>query len=69
MDKKRVHNNKVCGYLKPKQDALFRGFVQQNEISHSEAINIMVKDFFSRLPAEQKINYLSTVRTNRIDNF
>jgi hypothetical protein len=65
MDKKREHPNRVCGYLKPKQDAMFRGYVAQNEITHSEAINIMVKDFFSRLPQEQKINYLSTARTDR----
>jgi hypothetical protein len=56
---KRKHSNKVCGYLKPKQDALFKGFMEVNEIGQSEAVNIIFKDFFQRLTAEEKITYLS----------
>ena len=65
MSDKRKHTNKVCGYLKPKQEALFKGYVELNEVTQSEAINIMVKDFFQRLPNEQRINYLSGARTQR----
>jgi hypothetical protein len=63
MNEKRTHPNKVTGYLKPKNDALFRGFVAINEVSHSEAVNIIVKDFFNRLPNEQKMEYLSKARS------
>ena len=65
MAEKRVHNNKVCGYLKPKNEALFKGFVAVNEVSQSEAVNIIVKDFFTRLPDNQKMDYLSKARTQR----
>jgi len=61
----RKHENKVCGYLKPKNEALFKGFVSVNEVSQSEAVNIIVKDFFSRLPDNQKLDYLSKARTQR----
>lgn len=61
----RKHPNKVCGYLKPKQDALFKGYTEINKIGDSEALNIMVKDFFQRLPPEQRVNYLSGARTDR----
>jgi len=61
----RKHENKVCGYLKPKNEALFKGFVSVNEVSQSEAVNIIVKDFFSRLPDNQKLDYLSRARTQR----
>jgi hypothetical protein len=63
MTEKRTHPNKVTGYLKPKNDALFRGFVAVNEVSNSEAVNMIVKDFFSRLPPEQKMDFLSKART------
>ena len=65
MSEKRTHPNKVCGYLKPKQDAFFKGFVSKQEVSHSEAINMIVKDFFQRLPDNEKLDYLSRARTNR----
>lgn len=63
MTEKRTHPNKVTGYLTPKNDALFTGFVAVNEVSNSEAVNIMIKDFFSRLPPEQKVEYLSRARS------
>jgi hypothetical protein len=65
MAEKRIHNNKICGYLKPKNDALFKGFVSANEVSQSEAVNIIVKDFFTRLPDSQKLDYLSRARSQR----
>lgn len=58
----RKHDNKVCGYLKPKNEALFKGFVAVNEVSQSEAVNIIVKDFFTRLPYNQKMDYLSKAK-------
>jgi hypothetical protein len=59
----RKHENKVCGYLKPKQDALFKGFTTANEMGQSEAINMIVKDFFARVPPEQRVDYLSRARS------
>ena len=60
--KKRVHTNKVCGYLKPKNEALFKGFMSVNEIGMSEGINIILKDFFQRIPESDKYKYLNKKR-------
>lgn len=60
--KKRVHLNKVCGYLKPKNEALFKGFVGVNELGQSEAINIIIKDFFQRISESDKFRYLNAKR-------
>lgn len=54
---KRIHTNKVCGYLKPKNDALFKGFVSVNELGVSEAINIIFKDYFQRISEADKFKY------------
>jgi hypothetical protein len=59
MPKKRLHPNKVCGYLKPKNEALFKGYIAVNELGVSEGINIILKDFFSRLPENEKVKYLN----------
>lgn len=56
---KRVHPNKVCGYLKPKNEALFKGFVSVNQLGVSEGINIIFKDFFQRIPEAHKFKYLN----------
>jgi hypothetical protein len=60
MKKKRTHANKVCGYLKPKNDALFKGFVSVNELGISEAINIIFKDYFQRISESDKMKYLNS---------
>ena len=59
MLKKRSHPNKVCGYLKPKNEALFKGFIAVNELGVSECINIIFKDFFQRIPENEKLKYLN----------
>lgn len=59
MAKKRVHTNKICGYLKPKNDALFKGFTSVNELGISEGINIILKDFFQRISESDKMKYLN----------
>lgn len=59
MLKKRSHPNKVCGYLKPKNEALFKGFIAVNELGVSEGINIIFKDFFQRIPENEKLKYLN----------
>jgi Holliday junction resolvasome RuvABC DNA-binding subunit len=59
MNKKRVHTNKVYGYLKPKNEAYFKGFVKVNELGVSEAINIIFKDYFQRVGEGEKIKYLA----------
>jgi hypothetical protein len=58
--KKRYHPNKVCGYLKPKNEALFKGFIGVNELGVSEAINIIMKDYFQRIPEGDKHRYITT---------
>jgi hypothetical protein len=62
MNDKRNHPNKVCGYLKPKNDALFRGFVSVNKLGVSEAVNIILKDFFQRVDEGDKTKYLNNRR-------
>ena len=57
------HQRRVVTYLRPKNEILVKSFADVNEISLSETINICVKDFFQRLPAEQKIDYLSKAKT------
>jgi hypothetical protein len=57
-NKKRVHTNKVYGYLKPKNEAYFKGFVACNELGMSEAINVIFKDFFQRAGDADKVKYL-----------
>jgi hypothetical protein len=59
---KRIHPNKVCGYLKPKNDALFKGFCNVNELGVSEAVNIILKDFFQRIPEGDKFKYLNKTK-------
>jgi hypothetical protein len=59
MSFKRSHPNKVCGYLKPKNEALFKGYVEINSMGQSEAINIIFKDFFQRIPESDKWTYLN----------
>jgi len=60
---KRKHDNRVQGYLKPKQISLLKGFTDSNSLSQSAALNMIVKDFFSRLPEDQRIDFLSRART------
>ena len=55
---KRNHPNKVTGYLKPKQDALFKGVKSASNMGDSEAINMIVKDFFARVPEDKRLEYL-----------
>ena len=57
--KKRVHTNKVYGYLKPKNEAYFKGFVGVNDLGVSEAINIIFKDYFQRINESDKTKYLN----------
>ena len=59
MSKRRTHPNKVCGYLKPKNEALFKGFVSVNELGVSEAVNVIFKDFFQRITESDKMKYLN----------
>jgi hypothetical protein len=65
MTGKRTHPNKICGYLKPKNDALFKGFVSLNEIGQSEAINIIFKDYFQRISEEMKLKLIAISKEGR----
>ena len=58
-EKSSSHDRKVQSYLKPKNNYLFRAFVEVEQISESSAINIMVKDFFLRMPEEKKRQYIN----------
>ncbi len=62
---KRSHPNKVCGYLKPKNEALFKGFVSVNKLGVSEAVNVIFKDFFQRIDESDKNKYLSVRKLNK----
>jgi len=63
MEIKPTQERRAVAYLTPKNDVLLRSYAKVNEMTISETINIMVKDFMQRLPAEQKIDYLSRART------
>lgn len=54
---------KVQAYLKPKLHPLLQGYAKLNQISESSAINVIVKDFFTRVPENDKMNYLKASRT------
>ncbi len=64
-DKKQnsSHVRAVKAYLKPKNHVMFEGYVRENGGSESAAVNIMVKDFFARLPENERVKYLSGART------
>lgn len=51
-------------YLKPNNNALFKGYVKANEISQSKALNEIVKEFFNQLPYNQKVYYLNCNNCN-----
>jgi hypothetical protein len=53
------HQRAVKSYLKPKTDVLFRAYVEREELSESEAINMMVNHFFTHLTTQQRLSYLS----------
>lgn len=46
-------------YLKPTNKVLVSGYSKANDISKSSAVNIMVRDFFSKLPDNQRAYYLN----------
>lgn len=63
---KETLNRRVQGYLKPKNHALFDGFIKKNnDMSESAAINMMVSNFFARMPEKDRIEFLSIARTDR----
>lgn len=52
------HERKVKAYLTPKNDIFFDGYVKVEEVSRSEAVNIMIKYFFQSLTEDQRKKYL-----------
>lgn len=60
-----IQDRRVQGYLKPKLHPLFEGYAKANEISESTALNIIVRDFFSRMPERDKLDYLRHSRGNK----
>jgi len=64
-EKSTSQDRRVVSYLKPQNYQLVEGFVKANDVSESAAINMIVRDFFNRLPDHQKADYLSRARTQR----
>lgn len=64
-DKKDILNRKVQGYLKPKNHVLFDGFVKTNQVSESAAINMIVKDFFSRTSDRERAEYINRAKGSK----
>ena len=56
--------NRVVGYLRPKNNALFIGMVQKDQIGNSEALNMIVAKFFNDIPNELKAEYLNKAKVN-----
>jgi hypothetical protein len=61
-EKSSSHERKVQGYLKPKTHALFIGFVEINDVSESSAINMILKDYFNRLPERERLEFLNKAK-------
>ena len=57
--KSSSNDRKVQGYLKPKTHALFSGFVELNQVSESSAVNMILKDYFNRLPERERLEFLN----------
>lgn len=53
------NKRRVTAYLKPSVNQFFNNYVSSNDVSDSYAINIIIKDFFSKLSEEQKKYYSS----------
>lgn len=58
-EKSPTQMRRVQGYLKPKLHPLFEGYAKANDVSESTALNIIVRDFFSRMPEKDRQGYLS----------
>ena len=59
MAEPRKHDNRVVGYLKPKQNALFKGFKIANDLGESEAVNMIIKDYFARVSSDERADYIN----------
>lgn len=62
-EKNKTQSRAVKAYLKPKNHILFDGFVDATGVSESAAINMIVKDFFSRLPETQRSEYMVRMKS------
>jgi hypothetical protein len=52
-------SREVQGYLKPGTHSLFNAYREINEMGKSEALNVMVKSFFDKLPAAERERILA----------
>lgn len=57
------HERAIKGYLTPKNDILFKAFVAVEVMKCSEAINLMVSDYFQKFPPEKKQEYIAIARS------
>ena len=51
------HDRHVRGYLNPKTNVLFVGYTIAEEMGMSESINVIMRDFFNRLPKDKLEKY------------
>ena len=56
------HERAVKGYLTPKNDSLFKGFITAEKIRCSEAMNLIISEYFQKIPAEKKLDYIKASR-------
>lgn len=49
----------VHSYLKPGAFSIFNAYANVNEMSKSEAMNVIVQDFFGRMSIEEKQKLLN----------
>ena len=57
-----THERRATFYLSPKNDMLFRGYIARNELGISEAINLMMKEFFNNVSPEERLILLKYAR-------
>lgn len=63
MNKSSSHERKVQAYLKPKNHAIFKAYVEVEEMTESECVNHIMNSFFNHMSPQQKQIYLSKAKS------
>jgi len=58
----------IIGYANPKTFALFIGYKISEDLGKSEALNVILRDFFQRMPEEKLKKYLKEFQKFQSEN-
>lgn len=59
MSKSSALEREIKGYLPPKYHNLFSAYVALNEMGKSEAMNVITREFFDKMPEADRQRLLS----------